>query len=255
MIRGIVSGKGGVGKTTIVVNLGLALHKLGENIVILDADLRNPNMSLHLGVFKFNLTLQDIIEKDISHVSLLNALYIHDTGMRFIPAHLSLSFLEIDSGKLRGFLRKSPYNLIIDSPPGLGRDSINVIECCDEIYVVAEPYLPDITDCMKTIEVAKGLGVKVGGIILNKVRGKEYELKKEEIEACANTKVIATIPFDEEVLRSLYFKNPVVNYNPLAKASINLFQLAAMLSGKEFVIPRFLRLRRAANFLKSKIRK
>jgi septum site-determining protein MinD len=253
MIRGILSGKGGVGKTTITVNLGLALHKLGENIVILDGDLRNPNMSLHLGVFKFNLTLQDIMEKDISHISLLNALYIHETGMRFIPAHLSLSFLETDTSKLKNFLKESPYNILIDSPPGLGRDSLTVMECCDEVYIVAEPFLPDITDSMKTIEVAKDMGINIGGIILNKVRGKNYELKKEEIEAVTGTKVISEIPFDENVLRSLYLKNPIVNYNPLSNASLSMFKLAANISESEFIPPRFLKFRRFSQFLTNKI--
>ena len=41
--------------------------------------------------------------------------------------------------------------------------------CCDEIFIVGEPFLPDITDCMKTIEVARDLGVEVKEIILNKL--------------------------------------------------------------------------------------
>lgn len=252
MIRGILSGKGGVGKTTITVNLGLALHNLGENVVVLDGDLKNPNLSLHLGVFKYNLCLQDVIEKDISHISLLNALYVHETGLRFIPAHLSLNFLDTDASKLKGFLENSPYNILIDSSPGLSKDSLSVLECCDEVLVVAEPYLPDITDCMKAIEVAKDMDIDVRGIILNKVRGKDYELGKEEIEACSNTSVIASLPFEEDVLRSLKFKNPIINYKPLSRVSIGFNQLAADISGKEFVMPRFLPFRRAFNFLQSK---
>ncbi len=252
MIRGILSGKGGVGKTTITVNLGIALHNLGENVVVLDGDLKNPNLSLHLGVFKYNLTLQDVVEKDISHISLLNALYVHETGLRFIPAHLSLNFLDTDASKLKSFLENSPYNVLIDSSPGLGKDSLSVLECCDEVFVVTEPYLPDITDCMKTLEVAKDMDVNVKGIILNKVRGKDYELGKEEIKACTNTNVIANLPFEENVLRSLKLKNPVINYKPLSKVSLGFNQLAADISDKEFVKPRFLPLKRAFSFIQNK---
>ena len=254
MIRGVLSGKGGVGKTTIAVNLGIALHNLGENIVVLDGDLKNPNLSLHLGVFKYNLTLQEVIEKDISHISLLNALYVHETGLRFIPAHLSLNFLNTDANKLKNFLENSPYNVLIDSSPGLGNDSLSVLDCCDEIFVVAGPYLPDITDCMKTIEVAKDRGVEIKGIILNKVRGRDYELEVDEIEACTNTKVLSVLPFDEEVLRSLKMKNPIVNYKPLSQISLRFNQLAADISGKKFVMPRFLPLKRAFGFLWSRSR-
>jgi len=247
MIRGILSGKGGVGKTTITINLGLAMHKLGEDVVVLDGDIKNPNLGIQLGIFNYNITLQDVIEREIS---LLEALYIHESGLRFIPAHISLKFLETDSSKLEGFLKDIPYNLLIDSPPGLNKESLSVLKCCDEVLIVSEPFLPDITDCMKTIEMAKEFSVKVKGIILNKIRNKNYELGKEEIEGVTNTKVISTIPFDENVLRSLSLKNPIVNYNPLSQASVKIFQLASFLSGKEYKVPRFLKFRRLFQFLK-----
>lgn len=245
MIRGILSGKGGVGKTTVTINLGLAMHRLGEEVVVLDGDLKNPNLGIQLGIFNYNTTLQEVIERQ---VSLLEALYIHETGLRFIPAHISLKFLETDSSRLKGFLKEIPYNLLIDSPPGLSKESLSILECCDEILIVSEPFLPDITDCMKTIEMARELGVKVDGIILNKVRNKNYELNKEEIEGITNTKIISTIPFDENVLKSLSLKNPIVNYNPLSEASVSIFQLASLLSGKEYKVPRFIELRRLFPF-------
>jgi len=249
MIRGVLSGKGGVGKTTTTINLGLAMHILGENVVVVDGDIKNSNLGLHLGILKYNTTLQEVIEKKIS---ILNALYIHETGLRFIPAHVSLNFLETDLSNFKNFLKKCPYNLLIDSPPGLNKESLSVLRSCDEILVVLEPYLPDITDCMKTIELAKEMNIKIGGIILNKQRNKNYEFGKEEIEACTNTKVISTIPFDENILRSLKLKNPIVNYRPLSKASINYFKLASELSGKEFKVPKLLGLRRVLQFVNQK---
>ncbi len=241
MIRGILSGKGGVGKTTITTNLGLAMHRLGEDVVVLDGDIKNPNLGLQLGLFNYNKTLQEVIERQIS---LLESLYIHETGLRFIPAHISLKFLETDSSKLKGFLKGIPYNLLIDSPPGLNKESLSILESCDEVLVVSEPFLPDVTDCIKTIEMAREFGVKVGGIILNKIRNKDYEIGKEEIEGTTNTKVISTIPFDENVLRSLSLKNPIVNYKTLSESTVSIFQLASLLSGKEYKTPRFLEFRR-----------
>ncbi|RLI99205.1 MAG: hypothetical protein DRP06_03995, partial [Candidatus Aenigmatarchaeota archaeon] len=182
----------------------------------------------------------------------LNALYIHETGLRFIPAHVSVNSLETDLSNFKNFLKKCPYNLLIDSPPGLNKESLSVLRCCDEILVVLEPYLPDITDCMKTIELAKEMDIKIGGIILNKLRNQGYEFGKEEIEACTNTKVISTIPFDENVLRSISLKNPIVDYKPLSKASISYFKLASEISGKEFKVPRLLGLKRMLQFINQK---
>ena len=48
-IIAIVSGKGGVGKTTSAINLGVALNKFGKNVVVVDANLTTPNIGLHLG--------------------------------------------------------------------------------------------------------------------------------------------------------------------------------------------------------------
>lgn len=245
MITGILSGKGGVGKTTVTVNLGMAMHKLGSNIVVLDGDMKNPNLGIHLGILKYNTTLQEVIKKQSS---LLKALCIHETGLRFIPAHLSLNFLETDPTRLKSFLKDAPCNLMIDSPPGICKESLSVLECCDEIYIVSEPLLPDITGCMKTMELAKELKVKTRGIILNKVRSKNYELGRAEIEACTGTKIISTIPFDENVLAGLSMKNPVVHHKPFSKASICFFQLASALTGKEYRTPKFLKLRRLLPF-------
>lgn len=245
MIRGIVSGKGGVGKTTITVNLGLAMHRLGEEIIALDGDIKNPTLGLHLGLFKYNLTIQDVLDRQ---VSLLQAMYIHKTGLRYIPAHLSLNFIESESERLKNILKNTNYNLLIDSAPGINKESLSVMNCCDELLIVSEPYLPDITNCMKIIELAKEFNTNVKGIVINKVRKKEYELDIPEIQASTNTPVVSVIPFDENVLKSLSQKEPVINYNPYSKASVELFKLASLLSDKNYKVPSLLRLKRAFYF-------
>ena len=240
-IIGVLSGKGGVGKTTVVVNLGYAMHKLGENIIIVDGDLRNPNMGLHLGSIEHYTTLQDVLEKDIP---LLEALYIHETGLRFIPAHLSLSYLNTDPSRLRNVFSSFDYNVLLDAPSGLEKGALSVLEACDEAIIVTTPSLPDITDCLKTIEVARKMNVVIDGIILNNVRKKKYEIKKKEIEAITNVKILKTIPWDENILKSLTAKTPVIEKNPISPASISFMEIASDMCDKEYKKPKFLGLKR-----------
>jgi len=235
MIRGIFSGKGGVGKTTVTVNLAIALTLLKEEIIAIDGDLRNPNMIIHLGSLDHGKSLQEIIEKD---GPLLEGVYTHPTGLKFVPTHLSLKYLDTDLVKLKNVLTSGNYNIIVDSPPGLTSESIGLLNICDEIIIVSQPLMPDITDCMKTIEVAREINKKVLGIIINKRRNKSYELTNAEISAVCNAPILAEIPWDEDFLHALKLKSPIVVYKPKSRASIQFFKLAAMLSGKDYQEPK-----------------
>lgn len=240
-IIGIVSGKGGVGKTTTTVNLGLAMHKLGENVVVLDGDLKNPNFGMHLGVLNYNTTLNEAIEKNLP---LLEALHIHETGLRFIPAHLSLHYLNTDSAMLKKMFDPFDSKVLIDSPPGLGKGAISVMEACDKVLVVTGPYLPDLTDCMKTIEVARDMGKEVLGTVVNGLRYEDYEIKSDEIQAITGLEILQKVPWDENVLRSLARKKPLVDLMGISPAAISYFELAGKLTGKGYRKPLLLDLRR-----------
>jgi septum site-determining protein MinD len=234
MIRGIFSGKGGVGKTTTTVNIGLAMHKMGSNVIVVDGNLRNPNLALHLGQMTYGKTLQDVMEKN---GNLVEAIYSHETGLKFVPSHISLQYLRTDTANLKKILSESPCDVLIDSPPGLSLESIAVLEACDEVIIVAQPYLPDITDCMKTIEVAREFNKKIRGIILNMVRRKEYELRPGEIEAVTNLPILGIVPWDEEFLMALKMKKPIIQVNPHAPASIEFSKIAANILGKAYIPP------------------
>ena len=242
-VIGIMSGKGGTGKTTVAVNLALAMHKLEENVVLVDGDLKNPNLGLHLGVFDHHLTLHDVLRSDIP---LHEALHIHETGLRFIPSHLSLSYLATDPFKLKNIFNNPDldYSILLDAPSGLSNDVISLMEACNEIIIVTTPNLPDVTDSLKTIEVARNMGIDIKGIVMNHSRNKGYEINEKEIEAVSGAEVLHTIPWDEEILKSVHAKLPVVERNPLAPSTIAFLQLASKLTEKEYNPPRFLRLRR-----------
>ena len=235
-VIGILSGKGGVGKTTLSTNLGLAMHNLGEDVVVVDADLKNPSLGIQLGAFDYDTTLQDVMEKEMP---LMEAMYIHNTGLRFVPSHVSLNYLDVDSAKLRRVFEDVYFTSIIDSPPGMGKEAISVLEVCDEAIIVTTPALPDVAGALRTVEVAKSMGILVKGIVLNKLMGRTYEVTKSEIEAVSGVKVLQVVPWDENVLRSISYKKPIVQFNAYSKSAVAFYELAAKITGADYKKPSF----------------
>ena len=83
----IVSGKGGVGKTTTAVNLGAALNKIDEDVVIVDTNLTTPNVGLHFGAPIVPVHLNHVMQ---GRAGIEEAIYEHESGTKIVPASLSL---------------------------------------------------------------------------------------------------------------------------------------------------------------------
>ncbi len=100
-------------------------------------------------------------------------------------------------------------------------------------------------DIVRNQEIVNEIGVKPLGIILNMIHGKKYEMNKKEIEELTRLPVIARIPFDRNVHKSLALKVPVVTYKPNTLASREIIRLASDLIGETYefegALRRFLR--------------
>ena len=229
----VLSGKGGVGKTTLVSNLGTALLKRGENVVIIDGNVTTPNLSLHLGIPFYPVTLHDVLKNDIP---IEHAIYSHHTGLRIIPASLSAEALKnVNMDKLE----KALLNLldkvdiiIIDSAAGLGKEALAAITVADELIVVTNPELPAVTDALKTIKIAQDNGTKVLGAVVNRVKGLKHELSMSEIKSMLEVPIIGIVPEDLAVPKSIAKKTPVVHHNPRSRSSIEFRRLAARIVGE-----------------------
>jgi septum site-determining protein MinD len=238
---GIVSGKGGVGKTTFVANVGLSLTELEKDVVVVDADLSTSNLGLQLGFYQFPLGLHDVLE---GNVPITSAIYTHPSGLKVIPASISLNYLSKvpTPYRLKSLLNDLRGLILIDSPPGLRDDSMLVLKASDDILVLTNPEIPAVTDALKVIKVAREMGKEPMGIVLNRIRDK-YELKPKEIESMCDVPVIGIIPEDKNVKRSLFEKAPVIKHKPFSPASLAFRKIAANIIGQEHIQPRFPRLR------------
>lgn len=238
---GVVSGKGGVGKTTLVANLSLALHGMGENVIAVDGNLGTANLSLHFGLVHFPITLHDVLE---GGADVGQAIYTHNTGLRIIPSSLSLRYSKSSGKRLKDIVGSLDGMTLIDSSPGLHDQSIDTINACDEVLVIATPEASSLTDAMKVITVAREMEKKLLGVIINRSRGKKHEFTGEEVSAALGLPVIGTIPEDGLVRESAFCGMPLVLYNPFAKASMAFKTIAASLVGKTYRPPPLWQLKR-----------
>ena len=241
-IIGIISGKGGVGKTTIASNIGAVLAKNHKkNVTLVDCNLTTSHLSLYLGMYYCPVTLNKVLRGE-NYIE--ESVHQHFSGMKIIPASLSLSDLEgIDVTELRDSL-KDLFNkndvIILDGSPGLGREAMATIKASDEVIYVTNPYIPFIMDVIRCQEAAKEVGIKQLGIVLNMVHKKNHEMTKQEIEELTKLPVISTIPFDKNVYKSLALKMPITFYKPNTPASKELFKLASFLIGEKYSQESFL---------------
>src|SRR3989339_136057 len=103
-IYAIASGKGGVGKTTSAINLGAALNKFKEDVIVVDANLTTPNIGLYLGAPIVPINLNHVLQ---GKADIEEAIYEHESGTKIIPSSLSLRDLKkIDTDFLKEAVKK-----------------------------------------------------------------------------------------------------------------------------------------------------
>jgi septum site-determining protein MinD len=232
---GIISGKGGVGKTTITANLGAALAtKFKKDVAIVDCNLTTSHLSLSLGMYYCPVTLNHVLRGE---TKIIDAIYNHPSGMKIIPASIRLGeMIGVDSSKLKSVIKKLHKHsdiILLDSSPGLGKEAIATIKASNEIVFVTNPNIPAVTDVIKCKEIIKGFRKKPIGVVLNMITKGSHELSKKEVEILTELPVIASIPHDKNVHKSLAVRKPLVLHKPRSSASKELTRFAGWLVGEE----------------------
>jgi septum site-determining protein MinD len=232
-IIGVVSGKGGVGKTTLVANLGVALTNFGKSVAAVDCNITTSHLGFCFGFYYYPITLNHVLKGE---ATLLDATYSHSSGLKIIPASLSVDdLIGVEIEKLKSILSFEGIEIILlDSAPGIGREALSVLNACNEVLFVTIPYINAVADIIRCSSITSQLGIKPLGIVLNMVRNDPHELTKSQVEELARLPVVAKIPFDINIQRSLAVGIPPINYKPNSEASIATMKLAAELIGQSY---------------------
>ena len=229
----ILSGKGGVGKTTHTANIAAELAKRGYKVGLLDADLHGPNVAKMLGAEGERLyadpesqTIKPFTPPDLPDLKIVSIAFMLENPDQPVVwrgplKHQAIKqFLaEIDWGELDF--------LIVDLPPGTGDEALSVaqlIKPFDGFVVITTPQEVALLDTRKSVSFAKMVGVPVIGIVENMSGficphcGKEINLFKkgggEKAAEELGLKFLGRVPIEPAVVESGDIGKPVVISNP-----------------------------------------
>ncbi len=221
-IYAVISGKGGVGKTTTTINLGTALNYLGEDVIIVDGNLTTPNIGIHLGAPIVPITLNQVLN---GQAKLEDAIYEHESGTKIIPASLSLKETEkINYKKFSDIakkLKKITNHVFIDSAAGLGEEARAVMKTSDEIIIITNPEMAAVTDALKTIKLAEEMNKPIKGVIITKYKNSRLNMPITSIQDMLESNILGIIPEDNAIRYSQILKNAVIHTHPRSKAAKN----------------------------------
>lgn len=229
----ISSAKGGVGKTTIAVNLGMSLAQMGEKVLLIDGSVTTPDVSLHMDVPFYVRTLNDLIRKD-AHIN--EVVFSHPSGLKIIPTSIHPESME--TSKIKGVVKtfkSKGYFVLIDSSAGLAVHTTDVIKSGDSMVVVTNPELAAVVNSYKTVLAGKKMGIDTCGVIINRAGRFKKELPDDEIKKIIgkNIPVIGKIPEHHTVPMAAVKSSSVMDVFPRSPVSKEFMRIASKITGKK----------------------
>ncbi|MEM5881086.1 MAG: AAA family ATPase [Candidatus Aenigmatarchaeota archaeon] len=211
-VMGIISGKGGVGKTTITVNLGVTLVKyFSKKVLVMDGNITAPNLGLYLGFLETEKSIIDVLR---NRIDIKDCIYLHPSGLHVIPSSLEsfdeemlkrIDLLEEKINEIKDF-----YDyILIDSAAGISLEVLEVIKISDYIILVCLPEISSIISMLKARRVVLEYGKRILGLIINRV-AERTKMERSYTEYLSYLRIIGEIPFSKLVAKSIAEVKPAV---------------------------------------------
>ena len=224
IVIAVISGKGGVGKTTATANLGLGIAMNGKKCVVVDFDIGQRNLDMILGLE--NRVVYDLVQVMDGEASVKQALIKSkvDDNLNFLAASQSKDKSVLNSKKVQKLikeLKESFDYVILDSPAGIESGFEHTIEFADAAIIVVNPEVSSIRDADRAIGIldSKSQKVKDGAevakyLIINRIAADMVQsgemLRSEDILDILNIKLVGKIPEDKGVIDASNQGKPII---------------------------------------------
>lgn len=232
-ILGFVSTKGGVGKTTVVSNLGhLLSDKYGKSVLVVDGNFTAPSLHTHFGLMAHGQGLADAMA---GRAMMKEVVMNHSKNLDFLPVGFVAK--NLDYKAMRSYLcsMRSKYDyILIDSSPAINAETLGAIYASDKIFLIATPDHVSMNNGLQTVNLAIKSQTYISGVILNKSKNKLYEVSSHDVEKVLGAPVLSAFDDSEKVLKSLADFKTVVDKYPRSSMAQGYSKLAASICGKEY---------------------
>jgi septum site-determining protein MinD len=235
----VTSGKGGVGKTTATANIGVALAKLNQRVVLIDADIGLRNLDIVMGLE--NRIVYDLVDVVEGRCKLRQAMIKHKQvpELYLIPAAQTRDKTAVspaDMIQLTDQLRAEFDFIIIDCPAGIERGFRNAVAPADEVLIVTNPEVSAVRDADRIIGLLEAENKGPAKLILNRVKPDMVRrgemLSAEDVTDILAIKIIGIIPEDENVVSASNSGTPL-SLSDNTRAATAFRDIARRLMGEQ----------------------
>ena len=235
----ITSGKGGVGKTTAVANLAVALAADGRKVVCMDGDIGLRNLDVVMGLE--NRIVYDIVDIIEGRCRLRQAMIRdkHYPELYLIPAAQTRDKNAVspsDMVRVCDELRPDHDFILIDSPAGIERGFRNAIAAADRVLVVTNPEVSAVRDADRVVGLLEAEEKPAPLLIINRLNASMVKnnemLSADDVLDLLGIRLLGIVPEDEGVIVGSNRGNPVAA-DPKSRAGMAFRNIAKRLQGHE----------------------
>lgn len=235
----ISSGKGGVGKTTVTANLGMALARAGRQVALVDADFGLRNLDLLLGLE--NRIVYTAVEVLAGECRLDQALVKdkRQPGLVLLPAAQTRTKESITPDQMKQLVNElaAKYEyVLIDSPAGIETGFKNAIAAAQEALIVTTPEIAAVRDADRVVGLLEAQNIKRAHLIVNRIRPAMVQandmMSVEDVQELLAIPLIGVIPDDERVIVSTNRGEPLVLAENPTLPGTAFYNIARRLEGE-----------------------